>query len=197
MDDKKETPKSTPRRTLGIRRFKTKSASSLPNLSKCYIELLSSPSPHTSIIVSEAQSENTGTTLNSTPINRKRLSFELHQNETANQNKLAKKLNLIQSPIDANSTNSIDMVNTSKKTNESISDLIDDIKRLEKTIEILERHECEKQKLTIVIEKWRSGALRALQSIQSKLEPKQEYETILNHLKIPQDLFDLSLIETE
>lgn len=63
------------------------------------------------------------------------------------------------------------------------------MKRLE--ISSIENHELEVQNLKSSISIWKLGCQQALEELQSKIEPHQNYESILQHLNLPINLVEL------
>lgn len=185
------TPKYTPRRTLGISRRTPKSAptpivdnpmSPLQTINRSLDANDNKPAQSESHI----QIENSY----STPIVRKRnrVVEPTATTDAATKVKIGKKLNL--SP-----TTSPDRVPAQVPQNESFADVRAEIIRIETEIDAMNKHDERKRKLNDSIDQWRSCAVQALQELQEKIEPKQSIETILDHLGIPHEMFDISSMQ--
>lgn len=82
-----------------------------------------------------------------------------------------------------------------KPQKESVADVQSDIKTIEAEIETMKTHQERKQQLNESIAQWKERALEALQDLQQKIEPKQSFAAILDHLKIPHEMFDINSLE--
>lgn len=78
---------------------------------------------------------------------------------------------------------------------ETIADVLSDIQRIEAEIEVMKSHDERKRLLNDSIDQWKASALEALKELQGKVEPKQPIATILDHLKIPHEMFDVDALD--
>lgn len=189
MTDPKEnlTPKSTPRRTLGIRRIVPKSAPYSVPLTNRTISTLN-PSTSKELPAS--------TGAYSTPVNKQRSKLMLSDSK-----KISKKLDLCHSP-ERHTENppiktSISVVKSpsAKSLDEQIKQIENDLKHKRQQIQDSGKFMTDINQLTASIVTWKAGAVKALQALKERIEPEQTIEVILEHLRIPLDMFDTSLIE--
>ena len=180
--DRMETPKSVnQRKTLGMRRSVTKSASGrfhspLPSTSKIEkltesVQMLAKSAPPA--LRTEKSTPRDG--LPSTPVNSKR-----HKLVNA-----SKRLNLMESPSCEESPKSAETID------EKIQRLTNEIERKKAMIDTVEKHKIEMTNIKDCIKTWSEGGVRALELLQEKLEPRQEIESILHHLSIPSNIFNI------
>lgn len=64
-----------------------------------------------------------------------------------------------------------------------------EIQEMKERLEKYEKYRSEKKELEKLIETWKTGGIRALRQIQMDIQPKQEVEQILEHFKLPVDIF--------
>lgn len=198
MSDKNDvvqTPTSTPRRTLGICRRTPKSA---PIPSRSTVERTASPLGITSqltannAIQTEFQNAQNVSSY-ATPVIQKRKKLAESAPAIAGRTKkpkIGKKLNL--SP-----DKSPERTQAAATLNESVADVQSEIKQIEADIEAMKKHEERKGQLKEGIMQWKACALEALKELQSKIEPKQSIAAILDHLRIPHEMFDTSSLEDD
>lgn len=72
---------------------------------------------------------------------------------------------------------------------ETIDDLNADISQMKAHLEKYEQYKAQKKDLEQLIETWRSGGIAALKQLQVGIQPQQDFEKILTHLRIPLDIF--------
>lgn len=186
------TPTTTPRRTLGIRRQTPKSAplpTSRPTVDKSTTPLNPTGRSTTNTETECHKTENK--TSYATPIIPKQKRSGESASATVGRmkkSKIGKKLNL-------SLESSPKRVKASAPQKESIADVQSDIKRIEAEIEVLKMHDERKRQLNDSIDQWKTCALNALQELQQKIEPKQTFEMILDHLRIPHEMFDINSLE--
>lgn len=154
-DRRPNTSKSTPRRTLGLRRIRTPRSVPLPS--------------------AKSTTETVDDDQISTPVARQRPQAD-------HSAKAAKKLRLTDSPSRETEVADDDC---------STETLKEDIERLRKTIDAAEKHEKKMKELRDTIHIWKTGALDALEELQTKIDPKQPAEVILDSLNIPHEIFNL------
>lgn len=187
MSDKNDvvqTPTSTPRRTLGICRRTPKSA---PIPSRSIVERPASPLEITSQLTANNISSY------ATPVIQKRKKLAESAPAIAvrtKKSKIGKKLNL--SP-----EKSPERAHAAATQNESATDVQSEIKQIEADIEAIKKHEERKGQLKDGIMQWKACALEALKELQSNIEPKQSIAAILDHLRIPHEMFDTSSLEDD
>lgn len=190
-----QTPTSTPRRTLGICRRTPKSA---PLPSRSAVERPASPLRlATQLTVNNSTQSHFQNTKNensyATPVIQKRKKLVESAPATAGRtkkSKIGKKLNLSRET-------SPERAHAATSPNESLADVQKEIKQIEAEIEAMKKHEERKVQLNEGILQWKAGALEALQELQSKIEPKQSITAILDHLRVPHEMFDTSLLEDD
>lgn len=91
----------------------------------------------------------------------------------------------------------IELSDALKPQKESAADVQNDLKTIEAEIETMRTHQARKQQLNESIVQWKERALEALQALQQNIEPKQSFAAILDHLKIPHEMFDIDSLEDE
>lgn len=64
-----------------------------------------------------------------------------------------------------------------------------EIQEMKERLEKYEKYSSEKKELEKLIETWKIGGVRALRQLQVEIQPKQEVEQILEHFKLPADIF--------
>lgn len=190
------TPTTTPRRTLGIRRQTPKSASLPTSTATPIVDKSTTPLNPTDRLTTNTQTQYQKTeNKNSyaTPIiPKQKISGESTSTSTVGRmkkSKIGKKLNLSpeSSPKRAKAS--------AQPQKETIVDVQSEIKRIEAKIEVLKMHDERKRQLNDSIDQWKTCALNALQELQQKIEPKQSFEMILDHLRIPHEMFDINSLE--
>lgn len=72
---------------------------------------------------------------------------------------------------------------------ETVDELKAEIQKMKERLQKYEKYDNEKKDLEQVIEMWRAGGDRALRQLQAEIQPEQEIEKILEHLKLPADIF--------
>lgn len=188
----KVTPKSTPRRTLGIRRTMPKSAPYTVPLTKktIRIESASNADPSTSSDQSAAADRY------STPINKHRSKLTLSEGR-----KISKKLDLSNSPekqskkLPVEPLKSVENTIAAKTVDEQIEEVENEIRIKSQQIQDIEEYETDMNQLRVTVATWKAGAVKALKVLKEQVNPEQSVESILEHFKIPLDMFDISSIE--
>lgn len=191
-----ETPIRTPRRTLGISRRTPKSAP-LPSRSTVK-ESASSRNPSHRLtvdnsVLAESHQSSEKESAHATPVISKRkraLDAVSAIADSAQKTKIGKKLNL-------SLETSPERARVPPPHGESIAEVQADIERIKADIEAHKMHNERKQTLLDSIELWQTNALAALKDLQEKIEPKQSILAILDHLRIPHDMFDISTLEDD
>lgn len=74
----------------------------------------------------------------------------------------------------------------SKKT---ADELKAEIQQMKDHLEKYEKYKSEKNELENLIETWRVGGIQALRQLQTQIQPKQDIKNILEHFKLPTDIF--------
>lgn len=69
------------------------------------------------------------------------------------------------------------------------------IKQMECRLAKYEQYEKRTNELDKMIQTWRAGGQMALQMLQDAITPKQDLAAILNHLNLPEHIFDVKQIE--
>lgn len=187
------TPSNTPRRTLGIRRRVVNSA---PLPSRPIIVEPASPLkttgrlPAKKSIQTESHNRQEDNSY-ATPVIPKRRRPSEATPATVDRTKKTitrKKLNL-------SLETSPERAPAPPAAKETITDVLSDIERIEAEIEVMKSHDQRKRLLNDSIDQWKASALEALQELQGKVEPKQTIAAILDHLKIPHEMFDIDALD--
>lgn len=74
-------------------------------------------------------------------------------------------------------------------TIDDIDALRADIQQMNDRLERYAKYSGEKKELEKLIETWKVGGNEAVRQLQAEIQPKQEIETILEHYKLPADIF--------
>lgn len=172
----------TPRRTLGLRRTSPRMASKT--------------SPGISMLAERANESREGQ--QKTPItnhdNTPSMSQARETGYSINPTKGRKVLlNTILSASRPPNSND----NSGEINQEDIHGIIKELKvdnpELKDRLEIYEKYTNEKKELQRLISIWTNGGKEALKMIQKEVNPEQDAEQILTHLKLPTNIFDLDI----
>lgn len=64
-----------------------------------------------------------------------------------------------------------------------------EIQEMKEVLQEYEKYTNEEKELQQLIETWKVGGIQALRQLQVEIQPKQEIEQILEHFKLPADIF--------
>lgn len=64
-----------------------------------------------------------------------------------------------------------------------------EIQEMRERLDKYKKYNDEKKDLQQLIETWKAGGIRAIQQLQVEIQPKQEFEQILEHFQLPVDIF--------
>lgn len=64
-----------------------------------------------------------------------------------------------------------------------------EIQQMNEHLEKYEKYKSEKKELEHLIGTWKAGGVQALRQLQTEIQPEQEIEQILEHFKLPVDIF--------
>lgn len=71
----------------------------------------------------------------------------------------------------------------------TVDELNVEIREMNELLEKYEKYNNERKELQQLIETWKDGGVQALRQLQIEIQPKQEIEQILEHFKLPVDIF--------
>lgn len=153
--------KLTPRRTLGLsRRSPSNPSQTLPTLKRS-AETEQQPS------TSKTETVNDNNSTFKTPVKYKRLNVS--------RTIFTPEAPTVEKPSDAE---------------KSVEEIEAEIKEMKEHVAEYEKYKKQKEELTNLIQVWREGGREALKRLQEAIKPEQEFEAILKHLKLPEDVFD-------
>lgn len=90
---------------------------------------------------------------------------------------------------DVKNENKHEAEDTGDSTNSTVDDLKTEIQEMNERLEKYKKYSHEKKELERLIESWKAGGIRALEQLQAAIQPKQEFEQILEHFRLPVDIF--------
>lgn len=214
--DANQTPMATPRKRLGMRRImpasapKTVLSSSSSTPQECAgpstqrdikSRLGSYSAPRTLSSTSTTASEGKVNNENdSTPIARKRKSDTVQPQCYVKVKKLhftdppsaqSTKQEAVDTKQEAAASKKPPLFTEGQTIKEKIRSLKEDNEAKKNELERIKKHEKDVNQLKDSVKQWKDGATEALKQLKSKLGTPQSVTSILNHLQIPLDMFDM------